>query len=153
MFLELLVGYWALKPIAEEIDRFSYEQELIQEEIENLKKSTVARYNSNKSLLIDREQLANIFGINLPMGNRDDLPVDKIELELENEKDPFLKDIQNNKTSFWKRLSEKSVLLGFLRRIGDRISDGLKSTCPRCARSVQNASALMPKAEMFTHAR
>lgn len=41
MFLELLVGYWALKPIAEEIDRFSYEQELIQEEIENLKKINI----------------------------------------------------------------------------------------------------------------
>ena len=41
MFLELLVGYWALKPIAEEIDRFSYKQELIQEEIENLKKINI----------------------------------------------------------------------------------------------------------------
>ncbi len=29
MFLELLIGYWALKPVAEEINRFSYEQELI----------------------------------------------------------------------------------------------------------------------------
>ena len=37
MFLELLVGYWALKPIAEEIDRYSYEQELMCYEIEELK--------------------------------------------------------------------------------------------------------------------
>lgn len=41
MFLELLVGYWALKPIAEELDKYSYEQELIQEEIENLKKINI----------------------------------------------------------------------------------------------------------------
>ena len=45
MFLELLIGYWALKPVAEEIDRYSYEQELIQEEIENLKKINI---NSRK---------------------------------------------------------------------------------------------------------
>ncbi len=44
MFLELLVGYWALKPIAEEIDRISYEQEAdlfeieeVEDEIEDLK--------------------------------------------------------------------------------------------------------------------
>ena len=37
MFLELLVGYWALKPIAEEIDRYSYEQEMLYDEIESLK--------------------------------------------------------------------------------------------------------------------
>lgn len=37
MFLELLIGYWALKPVAEEIDKFSYEQELMLDEIEELK--------------------------------------------------------------------------------------------------------------------
>ncbi len=37
MFLELLIGYWALKPVAEEIDRYSYEHELMQDEIEELK--------------------------------------------------------------------------------------------------------------------
>ena len=37
MFLELILGYWALKPVAEEIDRFSYEQQLLQSEIEDLK--------------------------------------------------------------------------------------------------------------------
>ena len=37
MFLELLIGYWALKPVAEEIDRFSYEQELLHDEFENLR--------------------------------------------------------------------------------------------------------------------
>ena len=37
MFLELLIGYWVLKPVAEEIDRFSYEQELMLDEIEELK--------------------------------------------------------------------------------------------------------------------
>ncbi len=41
MFLELLVGYWALEPIAKELDKYSYEQELIQEEIENLKKINI----------------------------------------------------------------------------------------------------------------
>mgnify|MGYP002627278248 CR=1 FL=1 len=38
MFLELLIGYWVLKPIAQEIDKYSYEQELLQYEIEDLKK-------------------------------------------------------------------------------------------------------------------
>ncbi len=37
MFLELLIGYWALKPVAEEIDRYSYEHELMLDEIEDLK--------------------------------------------------------------------------------------------------------------------
>ena len=37
MFLELLIGYWALKPVAEEIDRYSYEHELMIDEIEDLK--------------------------------------------------------------------------------------------------------------------
>lgn len=37
MFLELLVGYWALKPVAEEIDRYSYEHELMLDKIEDLK--------------------------------------------------------------------------------------------------------------------
>ena len=37
MFLELLIGYWALKPVAEEIDRYSFEHELMQDEIESLK--------------------------------------------------------------------------------------------------------------------
>ena len=37
MLLELLVGYWALKPVAEEIDKYSYEHELLYDEIESLK--------------------------------------------------------------------------------------------------------------------
>ena len=37
MFLELLIGYWALKSVAEEIDRYSYEHEIMLDEIEDLK--------------------------------------------------------------------------------------------------------------------
>ena len=37
MFLEFLFGYWAFKPTIEEIDRYSYEHELMQYEIEALK--------------------------------------------------------------------------------------------------------------------
>ena len=44
MFLELLIGYWAFKPLAEEIERYDCEQEImlyeirkLKEEIENLK--------------------------------------------------------------------------------------------------------------------
>ena len=37
MFLELLVGYWILKPIAQDIDRYSYEHELMLDEIEDLR--------------------------------------------------------------------------------------------------------------------
>ncbi len=37
MIFELLTVCWFLEPFAEEIDRYSYEQELMQEEIEDLK--------------------------------------------------------------------------------------------------------------------
>ena len=37
MILELLIGYWALEPLAEEIDRFSDEHEMLYDEIADLK--------------------------------------------------------------------------------------------------------------------
>ncbi len=50
MFLELLVGYWALKPVAEEIDRYSHEHELMQDEIEELKEEIKnLKLNKNKN--------------------------------------------------------------------------------------------------------
>ena len=49
MFLELLVGYWALKPVAEEIDRYSYEHELMQDEIESLKEEIKELKNEQKN--------------------------------------------------------------------------------------------------------
>ena len=49
MFLELLIGYWALKPVAEEIDRYSYEHELMEYEIEDLKEEVRKLKSSNKT--------------------------------------------------------------------------------------------------------
>ena len=37
MILELLLGYWLLKPMAEDIDKYCYEQKLMQDEIDDLK--------------------------------------------------------------------------------------------------------------------
>ncbi len=55
MFLELLIGYWALKPVAEEIDKYSYEHELMQDEIEDLKKEIrYLKYKKTKSNLETR---------------------------------------------------------------------------------------------------
>ena len=48
MFLELLIGYWALKPVAEEIDKYSFEHELMQDEIEGLKEEIKLLKEYNK---------------------------------------------------------------------------------------------------------
>ena len=47
MFLEFLFGYWAFKPAIEEIDRYSYEHEVMQREIEELK-DEIKKQKTNK---------------------------------------------------------------------------------------------------------
>lgn len=49
MFLELMLGYWALKPVAEEIDRYSYKQEMLYDEIESLKEEIKELKNERKN--------------------------------------------------------------------------------------------------------
>lgn len=49
MFLELLIGYWAFKPVVEEIDRYSYEQEMLYDEIEELKEEIKELKNERKN--------------------------------------------------------------------------------------------------------
>ena len=47
MILELMIGYFALKSLAEEIDRCSYEHDILYDEIDDLKEEIEQLKNLN----------------------------------------------------------------------------------------------------------